>query len=66
MMDLQACTDTLRTRVGESSGLNATLKFDCGVDGVVFLDGAAMPNTVDNNDRDADCTIGISKDNKRV
>jgi putative sterol carrier protein len=63
MMDLQACTDTLRTRVGESSGLNATLKFDCGADGVVFLDGAAMPNTVDNNDRDADCTIGITLEN---
>jgi putative sterol carrier protein len=63
MMDLQACTDTLRTRVGESSGLNATLKFDCGADGVVFLDGAAMPNTVDNEDRDADCTIGITLEN---
>ena len=63
MMDLQACTDTLRTRVGESSGLNATRKFDCGADGVVFLDGAAMPNTVDNNDRDADCTIGITLEN---
>ena len=63
MMDLQACTDTLRTRVGESSGLNATLKFDCGADGVVFLDGAAMPNTVDNDDRDADCTIGITLEN---
>ncbi|MBL8361749.1 MAG: SCP2 sterol-binding domain-containing protein [Rubrivivax sp.] len=62
-MDLQACTDTLRTRVGESSGLNATLKFDCGADGVVFLDGAAMPNTVDNEDRDADCTIGITLEN---
>ena len=63
MMDLQACTDTLRTRVGESSGLNATLKFDCGADGVVVLDGAAMPNTVDNEDRDADCTIGITLEN---
>ena len=27
-MDLQACTESLRTKVGDASGLNATLKFD--------------------------------------
>lgn len=62
MMDLQACTDTLRTRVGESSGLNATLKFDCGADGVVVIDGASTPNSVDNTDRDTDCTIALTSD----
>ena len=62
-MALQACTEHLRQKVGDSSGLNATLKFDCGADGVVFLDGAAMPNTVDTEDRDADCTIGITLEN---
>ena len=59
-MDMQACTETLRTRMGESSGLNATLKFDCGDAGVIFLDGRSMPNAVGNEDRDADCTIAIS------
>jgi hypothetical protein len=38
-MDMQACTEALRAKVGESSGLNATLKFDCGADGVAYIDG---------------------------
>jgi putative sterol carrier protein len=62
-MDMQTCTETLRTKVGESSGLNATLKFDCGDDGVIFLDGASVPNTVSNENKDADCTIAITHEN---
>jgi putative sterol carrier protein len=62
-MDLQACTETLRTRVGAQSGLAATLKFDCGADGVVVIDGRAVPNTVDNVDRETDCTVGITLEN---
>jgi len=59
-MNLAYCTDTLRTKVGDSGGLGAVLKFDCGDDGVVVIDGRALPNTVDNVDRDADCTIAIT------
>lgn len=62
-MDLQQCTEALRAKVGADSGLAATLKFDCGADGVVFIDGAATPNTVDNDNREADCTISITLDN---
>ena len=62
-MDMQACTDTLRTKVGESSGLNASLKFDCGADGVAYIDGKSVPNSVHNQDLDADCTIAITLDN---
>jgi putative sterol carrier protein len=62
-MDLQACTETLRAKVGDNSGLNATLKFDCGADGVVVIDGKSMPNTVDNQDIDTDCTVAITLDN---
>lgn len=62
-MDMQACTEALRAKVGDSSGLNATLKFDCGADGVVFIDGRSVPNTVSNENRDADCTIAISHEN---
>ena len=62
-MDMPALTDALRAKVGESSGLGATLKFDCGADGVVVIDGASVPNSVDNNDRDTDCTIAITREN---
>jgi putative sterol carrier protein len=62
-MDLQACTDAIRTKVGENSGLKATLKFNCGTDGVIFVDALAMPNHVSNEDQDAICTIEISLEN---
>lgn len=62
-MDLQACTEAIRTKVGENAGLNATLKFDCGDDGVVYVDGLATPNAVSNDNQDAVCTISISLEN---
>jgi putative sterol carrier protein len=62
-MDLPACTETLRAKVGDASGLNATLKFDCGTDGVVYLDGKNVPNQVSNHDVDADCTVAITLEN---
>lgn len=60
-MSVQTITEALRAKVGEASGLNATLKFDCGADGVIVIDGKATPNTVDNNNRDTDCTIAITE-----
>jgi len=62
-MDMQACTEALRAKVGVSSGLNATLKFDCGDDGVIYLDGRSVPNSVSNENKDADCTIAITQAN---
>ena len=59
-MDMPACTEALRAKMGASSGLNATLKFDCGADGVVVLDGKSTPNTVSNATSDTDCTVGIT------
>jgi putative sterol carrier protein len=62
-MNLEACTEAIRTKVGADSGLGATLKFDCGSDGVIYIDGQSTPNTVSNNNADAQCTVGISLDN---
>ena len=60
---MQACTESLRAKMGAASGLNATLKFDCGADGVAYLDGRSVPNSVSNEDKDADCTIAITLEN---
>ena len=60
---MQACTENLRGKVGEQSGLGATLKFDCGADGVIVLDGRSVPNRVHNDDVETDCTVAISHDN---
>lgn len=62
-MDLQACTDAIRTKVGEHSSLNATLKFDCGDSGVVYVNGLATPNIVSNDNLDAICTVTLSLEN---
>jgi len=62
-MNLEACTEAIRTKVGADSGLNASLKFDCGADGTIYIDGKSTPNTVSNSNIDADCTVGITLDN---
>lgn len=62
-MDLQACTEAIRAKVGSDSGLNATLKFDCGSDGVVFVDALSTPNTVNNENQDAVCTVAVTLEN---
>jgi len=59
-MTLDDCTTSIRTKVGDDSGLNATLKFDCGSDGTIYVDGKATPNRVDNGGGEADCVIGIT------
>ncbi|MDF1730961.1 MAG: SCP2 sterol-binding domain-containing protein [Minwuia sp.] len=63
MATLEEITEGMRDRVGDDSGLDATLKFDFGDDGVIFVDGASTPNTVTNEDKDADCTMKITKEN---
>jgi putative sterol carrier protein len=59
-MSLESATNTIKSRVGDDAGLGATLKFDCGDDGVIVIDGRSKPNTVSNDDRDADCTVGLT------
>jgi putative sterol carrier protein len=62
-MNLEACTEAIRTKVGADSGLAATLKFDCGTEGVIYIDGKSTPNSVNNDNTDADCTVGITLEN---
>ena len=62
-MSLASATEAIRAKVGADSGLNATLKFDMGADGVIVIDGKSTPNTVSNDSSDTDCTVGITMDN---
>ena len=61
-MSIETVADSIRAKVGENSGLGATIKFDCGADGSVFVDATATPNTVTTEDKDADCTISCELD----
>ena len=62
-MSLESITQSIRTKMGDDSGLEATLKFDCGADGVIVLDGVSSPNTVSNTDSETDCTVAVSLEN---
>ena len=66
-MTLDECTQAIRSKVGTDSGLEATLKFDCGDDGCTLIDGKSTPNTVSSVTADAttkaDCTVDITLDN---
>ena len=62
-MDLAQMTEGMRKKVGDDAGIGATIKFDFGDDGVIYLDGASTPNTVTNDDKEADCTIRMSLEN---
>jgi len=59
-MSLESSTETIRSNMGEDSGLGATVKFNFGDDGLIYLDGASAPNTISNDDGEADCTISMS------
>lgn len=59
-MSTEAAAEKIRARVGASSSLGATVKFDCGAEGVVFVDGASTPSSVTTTDAPADCTISCS------
>jgi putative sterol carrier protein len=59
-MDLSACTEKIRQKLGQNSSLNATLKFDCGDDGVIFVDALVNPHVVNNQDAEANCTVTLA------
>lgn len=57
-MTMDEILNEMRKRLGEDS-INQTVKYDCGEDGVIFVDGSE----IDTIDRDADCTLTISREN---
>ncbi len=59
-MSLTEITETMKTRVGTDCGIAKIIKFDFGTDGIVRIDGASKPNTVDNADSAADCTVKVT------
>ncbi len=62
MADLASVTEHIRAAVGENSGLGKTVKLDLGDKGVIFIDGASVPNTVTNEDKPADATVTMAWD----
>jgi len=58
MATVDEITQRFRTAVGSDSGLGKTLKFNLKSDGVIFIDSGEVTN----EDKPADLTMTISKD----
>ncbi|MCB1383130.1 MAG: SCP2 sterol-binding domain-containing protein [Notoacmeibacter sp.] len=56
-MSMDAIAAKLKPQV-ESSGFTSSVKFDCGSDGVIVIDGKSVSTA----DGPADCVIKMSKD----
>lgn len=61
-MSLDAALEAISKKVETGSGIGATVKFDCGDDGAIFIDGNSTPPTVSADNTDADCTVVCDKD----
>lgn len=59
-ISLERFTEEIRTKVGDDAGLKATIKFAFSPTEVLYIDGESTPNTVDNVDRPAKCTVKVS------
>jgi putative sterol carrier protein len=62
-MSIEALTEEIRKRAGQSPKLGYRLKFVLAEGGVILWDGTDVPPAIDNADGDADTTIRITSDN---
>ncbi|WP_367718130.1 SCP2 sterol-binding domain-containing protein [Nitratireductor sp. GISD-1A_MAKvit] len=56
-MSMDAIAEKVKARVADSS-FGSSVKFDCGSDGVIVVDG----NSVSTSDAKADCVISLAKE----
>jgi putative sterol carrier protein len=63
MPNLEQVTERVRMAVGDSSDLDARIKFKFGESGTLYIDGKSVPNQVHNTDQDSDITISVSLEN---
>lgn len=56
-MSLDSIVEAISSKVAGGSGIGASVKFDCGDDGCVFIDGNSTPPTVSTENAEADCTV---------
>ncbi len=61
-MSMDSAVEAITAKVAGGSGIGATVKFDCGDAGVVFIDGNETPPTVSTDNVEADCTVVCDKE----
>jgi len=52
-MSIETIAETIKGKMGAGSDIGATVKFDCGEDGAIVIDGV----NVSTENADADCTV---------
>lgn len=60
-MSIESILSTITEKAKNASALGNTLKFDMGGE-TVYIDGTGAENAVSAENKDADCTINISKE----
>jgi len=62
-MTLEEITAEMTSRVAAKGAIDGkVVKFDFGDDGQLTIDGTQDPAVVNNDNNDADCTVGVDKD----
>lgn len=56
-MSLESVVEAISGKVAGGSAIGASVKFDCGDAGCVFVDGNQTPPAVSTENADADCTV---------
>lgn len=59
-MSLESLSTQIKEKFQYAPSIGATVKFDLGDDGVIFIDGRQTPPTLSHEDEEADCTLSCS------
>ena len=61
-MSTQAIADSIKAKMSDGTDIGASVKFDCGDDGVVVIDGGAVSTENKDTDCTIKCDIGVLQD----
>lgn len=61
-MSLESITEKIKEKLAFAPQINATVKFDFGDDGIVFVDATQSPAVISHNDAEAVTTLACSVD----
>ncbi|MCB1555836.1 MAG: SCP2 sterol-binding domain-containing protein [Alphaproteobacteria bacterium] len=59
-MSLESLSRRIEEKMKLAPPVSASVKFDFGDDGVIFIDGTQTPPVLSHDDEDADCTLVCS------
>lgn len=61
-MNIEQIKNDLKLKLSMAPPLNAVVKFDCGDEGLLIIDGNQNPATISSDNQDADLTLRANLD----